>query len=271
MTEGDEERGGGGGEENESEMRLLTLLLVPGLHQHHLFVFVPRSVGSVGPGDAPRPRGGWLDTPACPTAPATVLHNGGGGHPTPPFRCCPRQSSDAHNMEPVLFRCRTHNCSLYFLLSFFFFYYYPLLFCAPLSSSLYSRYSRARPFPGDLFYAIISAWSVSVRETAPLKEGETPAIRIREHRNNKVQTGVTRRILSLSSAVVVLSVLYSFARRLGPLVQEKHFKSFLVRGYSRTCRFPLLSGQGAPFFSLSYEKIALIYTHAHESPSPIDI
>lgn len=59
-------------------MRLLTLLLVPGLHEHHLFVFVPRSVGSVGSGDAPRPRGGWLDTSACPTAPATVLHNGGG-------------------------------------------------------------------------------------------------------------------------------------------------------------------------------------------------
>lgn len=59
-------------------MRLLTLLLVPGFHEHHLFVFVPRSVGSVGSGDAPRPRGGWLDTSACPTAPATVLHNGGG-------------------------------------------------------------------------------------------------------------------------------------------------------------------------------------------------
>lgn len=60
------------------KVRLLTLLLVPGLHEHHLFVFVPRSVGSVGAGDAPRPRGGWLDTSACPTAPATVLHNGGG-------------------------------------------------------------------------------------------------------------------------------------------------------------------------------------------------
>lgn len=57
---------------------VLTLLLVPGLHEHHLFVLVPRSVGSVGAGDAPRPRGRWLDTPACPTAPATVLHNGGG-------------------------------------------------------------------------------------------------------------------------------------------------------------------------------------------------
>jgi len=60
------------------KVRLLTLLLVPGLHEHHLFVFVPRSVGSVGAGDAPRPRGGWLDTPACPTTPATVLHSGGG-------------------------------------------------------------------------------------------------------------------------------------------------------------------------------------------------
>lgn len=60
---------------SDSEVRLLTLLLVPGLHEHHLFVFVPPSVGSVG---APRPRGGWLDTSACPTAPATVLHNGGG-------------------------------------------------------------------------------------------------------------------------------------------------------------------------------------------------
>lgn len=55
---------------------LLTLLLVPGLHEHHLLVFVPRSVGSVGAGDAPCPRGGWLDTPAAPAAPATVLHNG---------------------------------------------------------------------------------------------------------------------------------------------------------------------------------------------------
>lgn len=55
---------------------LLTLLLVPGLHEHHLLVFVPRSVGSVGAGDAPCPRGGWLDTTAAPAAPATVLHNG---------------------------------------------------------------------------------------------------------------------------------------------------------------------------------------------------
>lgn len=57
-------------------MGLLTLLLVPGLHEHHLLVFVPRSVGSVGAGDAPRPRGGWLDASASPAAPATVLHNG---------------------------------------------------------------------------------------------------------------------------------------------------------------------------------------------------
>lgn len=55
---------------------LLTLLLVPGLHEHHLFVFVPRSVGSVGAGDAPSPRGGWLDTTASSTASTTVLHNG---------------------------------------------------------------------------------------------------------------------------------------------------------------------------------------------------
>lgn len=88
------------------KMRLLTLLLVPGcLHEHHLLVFVPRSVGSVGAGDAPRPRGGWLDTPACPTAPATVLHNGGGTL-LRPFAAA-LGSPQTLTTWSRLFRCRT--------------------------------------------------------------------------------------------------------------------------------------------------------------------
>lgn len=111
------------------KVRLLTLLLVPGcLHEHHLFVFVPRSVGSVGTSDAPRPRGGWLDTPACPTAPATVLHNGGGTLLRPFAAALGSPQTLTTWIRP--FRCRTIalyisflflSPSLPFLLFYFFF------------------------------------------------------------------------------------------------------------------------------------------------------
>lgn len=63
-----------------------------------------------------------------------------------------------------------------------------------------------------------------------------------------------RRSLTKNHVVVVVLLSFlSFTRRLGPLLQE-NLKPSLVRGYSRTYRFALHSGQGASSFSLSYEK-----------------
>lgn len=108
----------------------------------------------------------------------------------------------------------------------------------------------------------VSARSVSARWTTSLSEGETPAIRTREHRNN-VQRTVTQCILSFSFAVAASpspspssSASTSFpplGDDSGSLLQEEHLKSSLVRGYSRTYRSLLLSGQGASLL-LSYEK-----------------
>lgn len=195
---------------NRERAFVLTLLLVPGLYEHHLFVLVPRSVGSVGAGDAPRPRGGWLDTPACPTAPATVLHHGGGtllrpfaaalGSPqtlttwSRPSRCrvitpiFPPLFLSVTFLSPCLF--------VFFLLSF---HTFPLLYLPFLPSLL------AIP------HGSISARSVSARWATRARGGEeTPAIRTGEHRND-VQASVTRRV-SLSFfpfAVVVSTFLFA--------------------------------------------------------------
>lgn len=145
---------------NESQRcDLLTLLLVPGLHEHHLFVFVPRSVGSVGSGDAPRPRGGWLDTSACPTAPATVLHNGGGTL-LRPFAAALGSPQMLTTWSRSSFDA-AHTTALY--ISFLFSSPLPLPF---LGSWLYPRYSRS-PL-SRRFLRNISARSASVRETTPL-------------------------------------------------------------------------------------------------------
>lgn len=75
--------------------RVLTLLLVPGLHEDHLFVFVPGGVGRVGPSDSatrdPTARG-WLH--AATASSTAILHARG------PTLVCLGQFSEAHNMGP---------------------------------------------------------------------------------------------------------------------------------------------------------------------------
>lgn len=235
------------------------MLLVPGLHEHHLFVFVPRCVGSVGAGDAPRSRGGWLDTPACPTAPATVLHNGGGTLLRPFAAALGSPQTLTTWSRPSL--CRT---TAFYIIRPLFSPFSSFSLFPPSTFSIFfppfvSPSTPVRLVPDS--YGI-SARSVSARWTTPLLKGETPAIRTREHRNN-VQTTVTQCILSFSFAVAASpspsSSSSSASTSFPPLddsaslLQEEHLKSFLVRGYSRTYRSSLLSGQGASLL-LSYEK-----------------
>jgi len=146
-------------------------------------------------------------------------------------------------------------------LSFLLFLSFSLFLFYFFSTLRFTVYTPVRLLPGDSYG--ISARSVSARWTSPLLERETPAIRTREHRNN-VQTTVTQCILSFSSTVAASppssSSFSSSASTSFPplddsasLLQEEHLKSSLVRGYSRTYRSSLLSGQGASLL-LSYEK-----------------
>lgn len=183
---------------------------MPGLHEHHLFVFVPRSVGSVGAGDAPRPRGGWLDTPACPTAPATVLHNGGGTLLRPFAAALGSPQTLTTWSRPS----RCHTIALYIsFLSFALSFSFSLSFLPPFPlffhSSLYLRHLFTS-FTAVSFTKYIYRLDQSPREGLFLCRGK-------KHRRSGLENIETTSkqpwrdgILSLSSAATVIVFFFFF-------------------------------------------------------------
>jgi len=188
---------------------------VPRLHEHHLFVLVPCSVGSVGAGDAPRPRGGWLDTPACPTAPATVLHNGGGTLLRPFAAALGSPQTLTTWSRPS--RCRAIAAIFPYLFSTSAFSPLPFRFPSPFRPSgpfLALRFLASRRFLQYGGYTGISGRSVAARRATRTRGGgeETPAIRTGEHRND-VQASVTARSARypFRFALVVVASTFPFA------------------------------------------------------------